>query len=189
MLIVGIDEVGRGCIAGPVVACAVLLKSDFTHPEVIDSKKLSEKKRVSLSEIIKKNAVAIGYGVICNQIIDKINILNATKEAMHRALAKLKIDYDSIVIDAIKLKNTDKPFEAHFKAEDKFIQVASASILAKVYRDNLMKKMHLLYPQYNWYENKGYGTKAHIDAIKRFGLTTLHRKTFLKGILDETVNG
>lgn len=184
-IIAGVDEVGRGCLAGPVVAAAVVLKDDFYDDDIIDSKKIGEKKREILFDRIISNAKGYGFGVVCSEIIDRINILNATKQAMHIALSNIRCRYDKIIIDAVKLKNTDYPFEAEFKAEDKFIQVAAASILAKVYRDRLMRKMHLLYPDYRWDENKGYGTKKHTEAIRKHGITVLHRKTFLnKGIMD-----
>ncbi len=179
----GVDEVGRGCFAGPVVAAAVILKDGFYDERVIDSKKIPEKKRAYLAELIKDNAVGFGIGVVCPSIIDKINILNATKQAMHIAISKIDAEYDKIVIDAVNLKNLPVVFESHIKGEDKFIQIAAASILAKVYRDDLMKKMHYLFPQYDWYENKGYGTAKHIKAIKQYGTTPLHRISFLKGIL------
>ncbi|MCA1980239.1 MAG: ribonuclease HII, partial [Calditerrivibrio sp.] len=174
------------CLAGPVVAAAVVLKTDFYDSDIIDSKKISENKREKLFDIIISNSLGYGFGMVCSGIIDRINILNATKQAMHIALSNIRCHYDKIIIDAVKLKNTDSPFEAHFKAEDKFIQVAAASILAKVYRDRLMRKMHLLYPQYCWDQNKGYGTKKHTEAIQNFGSTVLHRKTFLKGLLNGT---
>ena len=177
---VGIDEVGRGCLAGPVVACAVILPDDFINPEIADSKKLTEKKRKSLYELITINAVDYGIGIVCNKIIDEHNILKATKQAMHLALSKLTKRYDHIIIDAVKLNNLRVSSEHPFKAEDKFAEVAAASIIAKVYRDELMKNLHYLFPEYNWYKNKGYGTKEHIESIKRCGLTFLHRKTFLK---------
>lgn len=183
MRILGVDEVGRGCFAGPVVAVAVILKDGFYDKRVIDSKKIPEKKRGYLADLIKENAIDFGIGVVCSSIIDKINILNATKQAMHIAISKIKGKYDKVVIDAVKLNNLSVAFESHIKAEDKFIEVAAASILAKVYRDDLMKKMHYLFPQYGWYENKGYGTAKHIQAIKEHGITPLHRVSFLRGVL------
>jgi ribonuclease HII len=180
MIIAGVDEVGRGCLAGPVVACCVVLKKDFFDERIIDSKKLSEAKREYLYSIILKNTVSYGIGSVCSSVIDRINILNATKQAMHIAISRLLVKPEKIVIDAVKLNNIEVPLEVHNKAEDKFIQVAAASILAKVHRDRLMKRMHYLYPQYDWYENKGYGTKKHTEALKKYGISPLHRYSFLK---------
>ncbi|UOD34928.1 ribonuclease HII [Deferribacteraceae bacterium V6Fe1] len=183
MLVLGVDEVGRGCLAGPVVACACVLDDNFFSAEIKDSKKLSEKKRDSLYDYIISNCVDYSFGVICNEIIDSVNILNATKQAMHIAINGITSNYDKVVVDAVKLNNIKKPMEHPFKAEDKFLSVAAASILAKVYRDNLMKKLHIYYPEYLWYKNKGYGTKEHIDAIKKYGVTPLHRRSFLGEII------
>ncbi|MCX8084300.1 MAG: ribonuclease HII [Calditerrivibrio sp.] len=180
---VGIDEVGRGCLAGPVVAAAVVLKGSFYDRRIIDSKKLKEKERDLIYQLISENALSIGIGVVCSSMVDTLNILNATKQAMHIALSKINVSYDKIVIDAVKLKNIEAPLEVHLKAEDKFIEVAAASIIAKVTRDRMMKRMHYLFPAYGWYDNKGYGTKYHVESIKRYGITPLHRKSFLKGIL------
>lgn len=183
MLILGVDEVGRGCLAGPVVACACLLREGFESSEIVDSKKLLEKKRKFLSEYIKENCLEYSFGVVCNILIDKINILNATKQAMHIAISKIKNKYDKIVIDAVKLKNLSVDSESIIKAEDKYISVAAASILAKVYRDDFMKKLHMQFPEYGWYNNKGYGSKEHIKAIKEYGITFLHRRSFLSEIV------
>jgi ribonuclease HII len=167
MLVLGVDEVGRGCLAGPVVACACVLDDKFFNDEIKDSKKLSEKKRESLYSYIISNCVDYSFGVIC----------------MHIAINGITADYDKVVVDAVKLNNIKKPMEHPFKAEDKFLSVAAASILAKVYRDNLMKKLHIYYPEYLWYKNKGYGTKEHVDAIKRYGVTPIHRRSFLSEII------
>jgi ribonuclease HII len=185
MIVVGIDEVGRGCLAGPVVACAIILKPGFNDTNIVDSKKVSEKKRERLSELILSNSSSYGIGIVCSHIVDKINILNATKQAMHLALSRIKNEYEFIKIDAVKLNNLKTDFIHPFKAEDNHIEVAAASIVAKVYRDNLMKKMHLLYPSYNWQKNKGYGTKEHMNAIDKYGITLLHRKSFLKGKIHD----
>ena len=179
MRILGIDEVGRGSIAGPLVVCGCVLKEGFEDQRIVDSKKISERIRMALSSIIKSNSEYFSFGVICNEVIDKINILRATKQAMHIVIGNIPKVYDKIVADAVSLKNLNLPFEHPFKAEDKFQVVAAASILAKVYRDELMKKLHIHFPEYNWYKNKGYGTKEHFEAIKRYGLTPLHRKTFI----------
>ncbi|MDK2791630.1 MAG: ribonuclease [Deferribacteres bacterium] len=183
MLILGVDEVGRGCLAGPVVACACLFDEKFSYPEIKDSKKLSEKKRESLYNYILSNCIEYSFGVVCSYIIDRVNILNATKQAMQIAISGIKSDYDKVVIDAVKLKNLKKPSESPVKAEDKYLSVAAASILAKVYRDRLMKKLHIYFPEYLWYKNKGYGTKEHIEAIKRYGVCDLHRRSFLGEIV------
>jgi ribonuclease HII len=183
MLILGVDEVGRGCLAGPVVACACLLKEGFENSEIVDSKKILEKKRRSLSQYIKENCLCYSFGVVCNTIIDKINILNATKQAMHIAISKINKKYDKIVIDAVKLKNLKVESESVIKAEDKYISVAAASILAKVYRDEFMKKLHILFPEYGWYSNKGYGSKEHMNAIAKYGISFLHRRSFLSEIV------
>lgn len=179
MRILGIDEVGRGAIAGPLVVCGCVLKKEFEDERLVDSKKIPEGRRMALYPFVKSNSEAFSFGVICNEVIDKINILRATKQAMHIVIGNIPKVYDKIVIDAVNLKNIDFPFEHSFKAEDKFQAVAAASILAKVYRDELMKKLHTHFPEYNWYKNKGYGTKEHFEAIKRYGLTPLHRKTFI----------
>lgn len=184
MLVLGVDEVGRGCLAGPVVACACVIDDSFLNTEIKDSKKLSAKKRESLYSYIVNNCVDYSFGIICNEIIDRVNILNATKQAMHIAINGIKVNYEKVVVDAVKLKNIKTPMECPFNAEDKYLSVAAASILAKVYRDNLMKKLHLYYPEYLWYKNKGYGTKEHIDAIKKYGVTPLHRRSFLSEIIS-----
>ncbi|WP_022851556.1 ribonuclease HII [Limisalsivibrio acetivorans] len=174
------DEVGRGCLAGPVVACAVILKEGFSHERLIDSKKLTEKRRESMARLIMENSAAYAYGSVCSGLIDQVNILRATKQAMHKALSRLAIPFDRVIIDAVKLRNIDVPMEHPFKAEDSHPCVAAASILAKVYRDRLMKRMHIHYPEYGWYSNKGYGAKIHMEAIAKYGPTPLHRMSFLK---------
>ena len=194
MLIVGIDEVGRGCLAGPVVAAACLLPSGYENEQIKDSKKIAFKKREILDETIKYHAIAIGIGVVCNAIIDKINILQATKQAMHLALNNLttsknlnidinnnsKIHYDKIIIDSVKLNNITTPMLSENKADDKYISVSAASIIAKVYRDRLMINLSKLYPEYGFERNFGYGTKIHTEAIKKYGFLPIHRLSFLK---------
>lgn len=178
---VGLDEVGRGCFAGPLVVAAVILPPDFKDERIIDSKKISEKQREKLAQYIKEIALEYSVAVVCNKLIDKINILQATKQAMHIAISRLNNQYSFIAIDAVKLKNFyGCKIKSVNKGESKFQNIAAASIIAKVYRDNLMKKLHIKYPEYNWYKNKGYGTKEHIEAIKKYGICELHRKTFLK---------
>jgi ribonuclease HII len=178
MLIVGIDEVGRGCLAGPVVAACVILPEDFSDERLVDSKKIPEKQRKILDGVIRANALAIGIGITDCTTIDEINILNSTKRAMMDALGQITIGYDKIIVDAVKLEGVKVPLEHPFKAEDKFQCVAAASIVAKVFRDALMTKMHIEYPNYDWYSNKGYGTKKHTDAIRKYGLTPQHRVSF-----------
>lgn len=178
MLIVGIDEVGRGCLAGPVVAGAVLLPEGFDDPRLIDSKKLTEKKRKLLDGVIRANAVAFGIGVVSSEEIDETGIVPSTKKAMMQALSQITAAYDRIVVDAVRLEGVKVPLDNPFKAEDKFQCVAAASIIAKVYRDALMTKLHIEYPDYGWYSNKGYGSSGHIDMIRKAGLTPLHRRSF-----------
>lgn len=182
----GLDEVGRGCLAGPVVACAVVLPEGFTDERIIDSKKLSAKKRNLLSKVIKEHAVSYGLGVVCNLIIDRINIVRSTKQAMHMALSNLKCSFDEVITDAVALNNIEVKHIHPFKAEDKYIEVAAASILAKVYRDSLMERYHYSYEQYNWFSNKGYGTKEHRQAITEYGITSIHRRSFIKNVYTET---
>lgn len=178
MLIVGIDEVGRGCLAGPVVACAVVLPEGFSDERLVDSKKISEKKRKIMDSVVREHALAIGIGVVDNTEVDRINILNATKQAMMNALSQIDIEYHKIIVDAVELKGVSVPLEHPFKAEDKFQCVAAASIVAKVYRDALMTKLHMEYPDYGWYSNKGYGAPKHLEAIRKIGLSPLHRVSF-----------
>ncbi|MDI3310484.1 MAG: ribonuclease HII [Thermoanaerobacterium sp.] len=184
-LIGGIDEVGRGPLAGPIVAgCVVLPKQSFI-PDIDDSKRLSESKRELLSEIIKKKAIAYGIGIIDNECIDRINILNSTYEAMKMAISDANIKADFLLIDAISIPDIDIAQMPIIKGDAKSISIAAASIIAKVERDNIMRKYDEIYPQYGFYKNKGYGTKEHIEAIKKYGPCPIHRKTFLKNILGD----
>jgi ribonuclease HII len=178
MLIVGIDEVGRGCLAGPVVAAAVVLPADFSDERLIDSKKIPEKRRKILDKVIREYALAFGIGAVSNEEIDTIGIVPATKKAMMSALSQISIGYQKVIVDAVRLDGVGVPLENPFKAEDKFQCVAAASIIAKVYRDELMTRHHISYPDYGWYSNKGYGAKVHIDKIRELGLTPLHRVSF-----------
>ncbi len=182
----GLDEVGRGCLAGPVVACAVVLPKGFTDDRIIDSKKLPAKKRNILAKIIRENAVSYGLGVVCSLIIDRINIVRSTKQAMHLALSNLKCSFDEVITDAVALNNIEVKHIHPLKAEDKHIEVAAASILAKVYRDSLMERYHYSYQEYNWFSNKGYGTKEHRQAIIECGLSPIHRRSFVKNVYPET---
>ena len=175
----GCDEAGRGCLAGPVVAAAVILPKDFSHPDLDDSKKISEKKRIQLREVIEKEALAYAVGSCSPLEIDEINILNASFEAMHRALAQLKMTPEMILVDGNRFKPyKDIPFECVIKGDGKYLSIAAASILAKTYRDDYMQKIHLQFPHYAWNSNKGYPTKAHRKAIEQYGSCLHHRKSF-----------
>ena len=176
-LIAGVDEVGRGPLVGPVVAAAVILPKDFYMKEINDSKQLSEKKRDKLYPIIMENAISVGIGVVNEKIIDEINILEATKKAMKEAINNLTIKPEHLLIDAVKL-NIDIPFTSIIKGDAKSQSIAAASIIAKVYRDKLMYELDKKYPEYDFANNKGYGTKKHIEAIKKYGVLEEHRKTF-----------
>lgn len=178
-LIVGIDEVGRGALAGPVVACAVILPRAYNKEDINDSKQLTFAKRKELSEIIKADAIDYAFGVIDADKIDEINILNATKLAMKQAVDKLKCDYDLILIDAIKDIGAEKETIGIIKGDAKSQSIAAASILAKVYRDELMIELDKTYPIYGFKHNMGYGTPEHIEAINKFGpIKHLHRFSF-----------
>ena len=181
----GCDEAGRGCLAGPVVAASVILPSDFKNDLLNDSKKLTEKQREKLFPIIKKEAVSYGIGFVDWVEIDKINILNASFLAMHQAIDQLKPKPELLLIDG----NRFNPYpnikhECIIKGDGKFMSIAAASILAKVYRDQLMRKLDSEFPVYLWKKNKGYPTKAHRNAILKFGDCKYHRKTF-KLLSDE----
>ncbi|MFM2282846.1 MAG: hypothetical protein RL222_350 [Bacteroidota bacterium] len=178
-VICGIDEAGRGCIAGPVVAAAVILPDDFSHPLLNDSKKLSEEQRNLLRPLIESAAIAFGVGIVDNQIIDEINILQATYRAMHLATDHLKVLPDLLLIDG----NRFRPYKniAHktiIKGDGKYMQIAAASVLAKTYRDEMMEQLHLEFPAYNWQKNKGYPTLAHRAVVKELGSCRYHRQTF-----------
>lgn len=175
----GCDEAGRGCLAGPVVAAAVILPKDFTHPLLNDSKQVSEKKRDGLKQVIEKVAIAYAVGIVDHKEIDVINILNASFLAMHRALDQIKTSFDSILVDGNKFKKY-KSTEHHciIKGDAKFLNIAAASILAKTYRDEIMKNLDKEFPVYSWKKNKGYPTKAHRAAIREFGVNKNHRLTF-----------
>jgi len=176
---VGCDEAGRGCLCGPVVAAAVILPENFSCDILNDSKKLSEKKRNELRIIIEKEALSYGVAFVSHERIDEINILNASIEAMHLAIDKLSTTPKHIIIDGNRFKPYKNiPHDTIIKGDGKYLSIAAASILAKTYRDEYMEKLHLEYPEYNWKQNKGYPTKAHREAIKEFGATDHHRKTF-----------
>jgi len=175
----GCDEAGRGCLAGSVYAAAVILPEDYQNDLLNDSKQLTEKKRYKLREIIEHDAVAWAVGVVTSEEIDKINILNASILAMHRALDQLKVRPEAIIVDGNRFKKyKDLPHTTIVKGDGKYLAIAAASILAKTYRDDYMNCLAKEYPQYDWLSNKGYPTKKHREAIKLFGLTPYHRKSY-----------
>lgn len=182
-LIAGTDEAGRGPLAGPVVAAAVVFPPKTFIENISDSKKLSEKEREHLYPIILKKALAIGVSVISNKKIDKINILQASLLAMRKSVDKLQVTPNLILVDGNKTFNHEIPTKAIVKGDSKSFCIAAASIIAKVTRDNIMKKLHKKHPEYLWNKNKGYPTREHIRIIKQYGITDLHRKSFLKSIL------
>ena len=175
----GCDEAGRGCLAGPVFAAAVILPKDFYHPLINDSKKLSSKQREHLKGVIKEQAICWAVAKVYPKTIDKINILNASLRAMHLSLDRLTYNPNLLLIDG----NRFKPYKniAHHcivKGDSKYASIAAASILAKTFRDAYMKRLHLKHPEYNWVNNKGYPTEEHRGAIKVYGPTNYHRKSF-----------
>ncbi len=182
-LIAGIDEAGRGPLAGPVVAAAVVFHPDTIIDGVDDSKKLSEKKRENLFPLIIQNALSYSIEVINNQIIDEKNILQAALFAMSNAVINLSVKPDLLLIDGNKIFTSDIPALPVIKGDSQSFSIAAASILAKVTRDRIMIKHAEEFPLYAWENNKGYPTKKHINAIKTFGITPLHRKTFLRKII------
>ena len=191
-MIVGCDEVGRGCFAGPVCSACCILPDTFPddkYKQIKDSKKLSKKKREELEIYIKENAIAFSYGIVDNNDIDKINILQATQKSFHIALNDLwkKQKFSKILVDgnyfvpwfSPGIDGEVVPYDCIVKGDDKELVISCASILAKTYRDRLMIEYDDIYPEYDIKNNKGYGTKKHIDAIKIYGLTNIHRKTFI----------
>jgi ribonuclease HII len=175
----GCDEAGRGCLAGSVYAAAVILPKDYQNDLLNDSKQLTGKKRYQLREIIERDAVAWAVGVVTPEEIDKINILNASILAMHRALDQLKVRPEAIIVDGNRFKKyKDLPHTTIVKGDGKYLSIAAASILAKTYRDDYMNCLAKEYPQYDWLSNKGYPTKKHREAIKQFGITPYHRKSY-----------
>lgn len=197
--IAGVDEVGRGPLAGPVFAAAVVLPRDFDVPGVDDSKKLSEKRRKELYEVIMDRALAVGIGQVSHEIIDEINILQATKKAMMLALEDAERDMirragdsrasgdrpagpDFVLLDALTLEELTLPQKGIIKGDGNVLCIAAASIIAKVSRDQLMEEYDRLYPGYAFASNKGYGTKVHMEALRRQGPCPIHRKTFLKNM-------
>ncbi len=175
----GLDEAGRGCLAGPVVAAAVILPSGFSHPVLNDSKKLSEAKRNQLRLEIEQHALAYAVAFVDHQRIDEINILNASIEAMHIAVSNLKLNPQFLLVDGNKFKPyPDIAHQCVVKGDGKYANIAAASILAKTYRDEFMDDLHSRFPQYDWLNNKGYPTPKHIQGIKDYGMTDYHRRSF-----------
>jgi ribonuclease HII len=175
----GCDEAGRGCLAGPVFAAAVILPPDFTSEILNDSKQLSEKLRYHLRDQILEEAVAWAVGICDQQEIDEINILNASILSMHKALRKLTLQPQHILVDGNRFKKYEEiPHTCFVKGDGRYLSIAAASILAKTYRDDYMLKIHSDYPEYGWNRNKGYPTEIHRKAISRHGITDHHRKTF-----------
>ena len=175
----GCDEAGRGCLAGPVFAAAVILPEDFENDLLNDSKQLTEKQRYALRPIIEQQALAFAVGIVDNHEIDRINILNASFLAMHRAVNQLTLKPDHLLIDGNRFKAfQDIPHTCIIKGDGKFLPIAAASILAKTYRDDFMVTIHKEFPQYDWFKNKGYPTLHHRKIICEIGITPYHRKTF-----------
>lgn len=178
-LIVGVDEAGRGPLAGPVVAAAVIFARTYINKEINDSKQLSEKKREQLFKEIQDNALAIGVGIVDAETIDKINIYEATKVAMKEAIKNLNHNFDLILTDAMKLENQAVPVIDIIKGDAKALHIAAASIIAKVTRDHMMDELAKKYPEYGFEVHKGYGTKRHMDALKKFGpIKGVHRYSY-----------
>jgi len=175
----GVDEAGRGSLAGPVTAAAVILGKNFKGKNLDDSKKLSQSKRLELKKLIEKNALAYSVAFVNSYEIDKNNILNSTFIAMHKSIEGLNIEPDFILVDGNLFKPyRDLKYKCIIKGDQKYQNIAAASILAKTYRDEYMSNLHVKFPEYNWIKNKGYGTKFHIDMITKFGITKYHRKSF-----------
>ena len=175
----GCDEAGRGCLAGSVYAAAVIFPENYQNEELNDSKKLTDKRRKQMREIIQRDAVAWAVGIVTPEEIDKINILNASILAMHRALDQLKVRPEAVIVDGNRFKPYQSlPHTTIVKGDGKYLSIAAASILAKTYRDDYMDKLAEEYPQYDWLSNKGYPTKKHREAIRQYGITPYHRKTF-----------
>lgn len=187
IFVAGVDEVGRGPLAGPVVAASVILPPDFDILGVDDSKKLSEKRRNELNILIRESAIAYGIGMCNEQVIDEINILEATKLAMKEAIREaekmLGSHVDHILLDAVTLRDLDRPQTAIIKGDCLSVSIAAASIIAKVTRDTMMAEYSETYPHYCFEQNKGYGTQAHYEGIKAHGLCRIHRRSFLKNFL------
>ena len=182
--IAGVHEAGRGPLAGPVVAAAVIFERETFIPEVNDSKRISENKREALFETVLQNALSYGIGIVYPKTIDEINILQATLQAMETAVENLAIKPSLILVDGNKVFKTTTEIRPVIKGDSKSFSIAAASIIAKVTRDRIMRDLALEFPQYSWHKNKGYGTKEHIEAIRKFGATEIHRKSFLSKIFE-----
>ncbi len=179
LLEAGCDEAGRGCLAGPVFAAAVILPKDFFHPLLNDSKQLTEKERDELRPQIEQQAVAYAVASLCNKTIDKINILQASFKSMHLAIKALQVPPEHLLIDGNRFKKYKQiPHQCIIQGDGLYASIAAASVLAKTYRDEYMKDLHLKYPQYNWMQNKGYGTRQHQEALHKYGPCRYHRTTF-----------
>jgi len=175
----GCDEAGRGCLAGPVVAAAVILPAGFENSLLNDSKQLTENQRNQLRPLIESEALAWAVAVVPNEEVDEVNVLNASFLAMSRAVGKLQITPDHLLIDGNRFRNhTGIPYTCVVKGDGKMLSIAAASVLAKTWRDALMLSLHRQFPHYSWDRNKGYPTREHRDAIRRHGITVFHRKTF-----------
>lgn len=175
----GCDEAGRGCLAGSVYAAAVILPPDYENEQLNDSKKLTERQRYALREVIVRDATAWAVGVVTPEEIDKINILNASILAMHRALDQLTVRPEAIIVDGNRFKPYSYiPHTTIVKGDGKYLSIAAASILAKTYRDDYMNRLAEEYPQYDWLSNKGYPTKKHREAIRQYGITPYHRRSY-----------
>lgn len=183
--IAGIDEAGRGPLAGPVVVASVIMPKDSMIEGVNDSKKVSEKKREAIYEQIIEEAISYGVGIVGQEEIDRINILNATKKALTMSLQELEVKPELILVDALeKIDTLQIPYQSIIKGDAKAYSIAVASIIAKVTRDRIMRQWDEVYPQFGFSGHKGYGTKAHIEAIKEYGICPLHRKSFVKNFIQ-----
>lgn len=180
LLEAGLDEAGRGCLAGPVVAAAVILPPGFTHPVLNDSKQLSHKKRMEIREDIYRDAVAWAVGIISPQRIDEVNILNASFDAMIQAVEALKVTPEYLLVDGNRFRprHLTIPYRCEVKGDGRFLNIAAASILAKTHRDEIMATLDMEHPEYFWAKNKGYPTKQHREAVWEHGITEYHRKSF-----------
>ncbi len=175
--IAGVDEVGRGPLAGPVVSAAVIMPKDFYIEGVTDSKKLSEKKRIMYEKLILENAISVGISFMSEKVIDEINIYEASRKAMIDAISKLKVKPDIVLVDAMPL-NIDIETESIIKGDEKSFMIACASVVAKQARDKYMDELSKIYPEYGFEKHKGYPTKAHKEALKKYGVLDIHRKTY-----------
>ena len=182
--IAGVDEVGRGPLAGPVVSAAVIMPKDFYIEGVTDSKKLSEKKRIMYEKLILENAISIGISFISEKVIDEINIYEASRKAMIDAISKLKVKPDIVLVDAMPL-NIDIETESIIKGDEKSFMIACASVIAKQARDNYMNELSKIYPEYGFEKHKGYGTKLHYEMLTEHGVSDCHRMSFLKSFFGE----